>query len=227
MLNINQLARNSGSFRLRVNDIHLEPGHIVGVFGRNGSGKSTFFGCLAQLKYLNWQDITFYNHPLQPSDKSSITLTLNQKLPKEYNPIQLATMYQKIYPNFEYSRYLEGLKHLGCKENQKLKEGSKGFIQKVSNCLALCSGCKLIMLDEPFGGLDPYARKIFQKLILESVRETNLILISSHQLSELEYLVDSYLFFDQGKAIYYPDLDALREQEQSSLKELVKRGEER
>lgn len=225
MIYFDHMVRTTDNFKLRADGIELKQGHIVGVFGRNGAGKSTLFACICQLKRIQLGKIYYKNEPLQVQHKSEICMTLNQYLPLKISIKDIGKKFTQIYPTFRYDFYLACCEKLQLDIHMRLEEGSKGVQQKVSNLLALCSGCSVICLDEPFGGLDPYARAVFQQLILECADENNLILIASHQISELELLVDSFLFLDKGESAFVEDLDTMREIAAKNLKQIVKEVE--
>lgn len=186
-------------------NFELYPNEIVGLIGRNGSGKTTLFRTIAgnylpETGDILLDDVSIYQDPSQKSQIFYID-ELDNFL-KSYNLKKLNQFYRLAYPQFDQDLYLHLVQENGFPEHLNYRRMSKGMQGLYQMILAIASGAKYLLLDEPFDGLDVIVRKKVIGLLLEHVASEagRSVLIASHNLKELEDIIDRALLL-KGKTI--------------------------
>lgn len=216
ILKINNLNKSFNEFHVLKNiDLTVHSGQIFGYLGRNGAGKSTSFRILMDVFKADSGTITMDGKPFKPTDYKI------GYLPEERG------MYSKIKVSEQliYFAQLKGATkedairsmHAWCKEfgiekylNQKLETLSKGNQQKVQIAQAFINEPDILILDEPFSGLDPVNSKIFQDAITNYRREDRIIIFSSHQMSYVESFCDDIALIDAGEIVLEGTLSEIK-----------------
>lgn len=186
-------------------NFELFANEIVGLIGRNGSGKTTLFRTIAGNYLPETGDVLINGVSIyqDPTKKSQIFYIdeLDNFL-KSYHLNKLNHFYRLAYPQFDQDLYLQLVQENGFSEHLSYRRMSKGMQGLYQMILAIASGAKYLLLDEPFDGLDVIVRKKVIGLLLEHVaaEEGRGVLIASHNLKELEDIVDRALLL-KGKTI--------------------------
>jgi len=186
-------------------DMQLELGNVYGLLGKNGAGKTSLLRILSGLLYSKEGHIEVKGH--DPSSRNPELLSDIFFLPEEFFlPAISAVRYQKIYspfyPKFDtqlFSRYLDEFQ---IERNCKLSELSYGQKKKFLIAFGLACNTALCILDEPTNGLDIPSKSQFRKVIASSVNEERLFLISTHQVRDMELLIDPVIIIDEGRIIF-------------------------
>ena len=179
---------------------NLEPGSIVGLVGRNGAGKSTLLQLLSGILEPSAGVVSIDNQPIydNPETKKEIFFVGDDVF--YFNKATIKDMrqfYQVIFKNFSIERYNDLLSSFNFKEDQLISSFSKGMKRQVALIFGLSARTKVLLLDEAFDGLDPVMRFKVRQLISDDVSERDtIILISSHNLDELNDICDSILTID-------------------------------
>ena len=191
----------------------IKSGEIIGLVGRNGMGKTTLMKCILGLVKIDSGKITFRDKTEYFTNKDmmdEIGYLLDCKLFENlnaYENIKIQEWYKgKHYNKKEEKRVIENILNLVDLKNdkKKVKQYSFGMKQRLGLALALMGDTKLLILDEPFVGLDPIGIKTIREFILKVSKEKEMaILISSHQLSEIEGICDRYLFISDRQLTNY------------------------
>lgn len=215
MIHVQDLKKSFNK-QLVINDVSLEinKGSIYGLLGSNGAGKTTLLkivsGILKQNKgtvLIDEQDI-FEN----TSKKEQLIFIPDQPyFFSHYTVKQMAEFYRNFYPNWNEERFirLQGVFKLDLKS--KIQQFSKGMQRQVSFWLALSAMPDYLILDEPFDGLDVVIRKKVKNLIINDVAEREMtVMISSHNLREVEDICDHIGILHNGAFILEKDLDDLK-----------------
>lgn len=194
----------------------LEKGEIVGLIGRNGSGKTTLFRTIAGHYLLDDGEISIDNQRLDqyPQLKEQLFyIDEKENFLSAYSLKKLNQFYRLAYPNFDQNLYLELMQSHGLPLTLSYRRMSKGMQGLYKMILAIASNATFLLLDEPFDGLDVIVRKKVIGLLLESLSESNrTALIASHNLNELEHIIDRALLI-KGKTIEGDyRLETIREQ---------------
>lgn len=190
--------------------MHVKKGSIYGLFGENGSGKTTVLKYLAGL----YQDpqVTYLGSPIYENMtiKKKICF-IPDELPQKDTLRSLRSLYQDLYPHFSMALYTSLLDMMGLDERKKMRTYSKGMVRQAYFALALATQCDLLLLDEPMDGIDPFMRKkIYETLFDEVAKRSLTIIMSSHHLAELDGFVDTIGIMKQGQMVLEGSLDGLK-----------------
>ena len=203
--------------------LDLPQGKIVGLLGPNGSGKTTFIKLAAGLLTPSSGEIRVCGEPIGPASKALVSYLPDKTyLNRQQRTREILDTFQDFYQDFDRQRAEQMLGALGIDPDARLKTLSKGNQEKVQLVLVMSRRAKLYLLDEPIGGVDPAARDYILNTILSNYDPTATVLISTHLISDVERVLDEYLFLYQGKVIRQGVADEVREQTGSSLDELFR-----
>lgn len=195
-------------------NMHVKKGSIYGLVGENGAGKTTLIKHIMGVYKQDSGEIKIDNECIYENNDCKQTIAyISDELYyfPQYSVQKMANFYKKIYPTWDDKRYMDIQKIFKIDEKRKIGRLSKGMQKQVAFCLALASMPKVIILDEPIDGIDPYMRKKVWNLIIEDVAEREAtVLISSHNLKELENVCDHVGILHKGKMIIEKDLDHLK-----------------
>lgn len=197
MLKINNLYKSLGN-QLVLNNCQLEvqKNSIFGLVGPNGAGKSTLLRCIADVYEADQGVITLNEEIIHENPKVKAEVLLLSEDPFYLYNASLKEMkeyYRIFYPNFNDEIFNKYLPLFKLDENKNMNNFSKGMKRQAFILLALAIAPKLLLLDESFDGLDPMMRLLFKRAINECMGKSDMtILISSHNLRELEDICDSF-----------------------------------
>lgn len=216
-MKVNNLQKTiDGQVILEEINFSLNPQEIVGLVGRNGSGKTTLFRTLAGHYLLDDGEVTIAGMDLAKAVEQKTQLFYIDELDnflKYYSLKKINEFYRLAYPKFDQDRYLALLKENEFHQRMSYRRLSKGMQGLYQMILAISSEANYLLLDEPFDGLDVIVRKKVIALLLDhlATHENCSIMIASHNLVELEGIIDRVLLL-KGKSIVkdYP-LEQMRE----------------
>ncbi len=201
-LEVRNLTKTYPDFTLDKVSFCVPRGHIVGLIGRNGAGKSTTIKGILRLITAEGTVSVF------GKDISQDEMAVKQMIGYvgggfRYYPmntlITIRKAYAPFYPTWDQSKYEKFLAQFGLSEKKKVKELSEGMKVKFALALALSHGAKLLIMDEPTSGLDPLSREEFCDIILQLVREEGVsVLFSTHITSDLMRIADDIIYISQG-----------------------------
>lgn len=215
MIEVSNLSKSFGDYEvLKGVNIKVRQGSIYGLIGPNGAGKTTLIKHLVGSFYQDAGEImidgeSVYDNALllkriaYISDDVCYNTTDTVK--------RVSQFYKRIYPFFNTKRY-ETLKEMfEIDENHLIRKMSKGMKKQVAFWLAISCMPDVVILDEPMDGLDPVTRRRVWSLIVQDVAERGTtVLISSHNLRELEDVCDSVGIIHDGQIVIEKDLDELK-----------------
>jgi len=186
---------------------NVTEGRIFGLLGRNGAGKSTIFRTILNIFKPDSGEILYNGKKISHKITDKIGY-----LPEEGSLIPSYTVLEqfiyygilKSMPEEEVKKqaiyWLERFNILDYAD-RKIKELSKGNRQKIQFIIAVLHNPDLLILDEPFSGLDPVSVEEFKKMVLEQKEKGKVIIFSSHRMEHVEQLCDDILLMDKGKEI--------------------------
>lgn len=194
--------------------VRFEKGHIYGLLGKNGAGKSTLLRIAAGL--------------LEPAKgnaqaagvdcflRSPALLEQLLYIPEEvYLPslsfAQYENVYGAFYPKFSKEQFRHYLKEFDVPATGKVNECSYGQQKKIFMSFALACNLDYLLMDEPTNGMDIPSKKQFRKVLAGYITDDRLIVISSHQVRDLENLMDTIVIIDNSKILLYDSVDMLQE----------------
>lgn len=219
MLEIKNLSKYFGIKKAVDNvSFKVEDGHIVGVLGKNGAGKSTIFRMILNILEPDEGEVLYNSKKIDYSISDKIGY-----LPEVGSLIDSYTVYEQcMYYGKMKSMKSEDIKNnmfelleqFGIVEyaNMKIKELSKGNKQKIQFIISLLHNPELLILDEPFSGLDPVSVEYFKKIILQLKEQGKTIVFSSHIMSQVEMLCEEVIIIDKGKIILNCNLEEIKQE---------------
>lgn len=192
--------------------LELPKGEIIGLLGPNGSGKTTLIKLAAGLLTPTAGQIFVDGHSVGALTKSWVSyLPERTYLSPNMRVEECLNLFETFYADFDRARALEMLALLAVPLNAQIKTLSKGTREKVQLVLVMARRAKLYLLDEPIAGVDPAARDYILGTIMKNYSEESTILISTHLISDIEEVLNSFLFIHNGKVICQDRVSAVRE----------------
>jgi ABC-type multidrug transport system ATPase subunit len=212
-LEISNLTKRYGS-TCALDDVSLtlEPGNVLALLGPNGAGKSTLFGCLLGLTLPTAGNVQFKDQPLANSHLSRFGYVAERvSLYPQRTVSENAGFFARLkgLPDTEAVRQIArvGLDRV-C--DRKVRQLSKGMLQRLGLAIALCGEPELLVLDEPFNGLDPALLDTLQTILREENERGATLLISTHTMSAVEPLASHVAILLQGRLAAFGTLEELR-----------------
>lgn len=204
MIQVNNVVKDFDGFRaLDGVNMKVEKGSIYGLVGPNGAGKSTLIRHLTGVYRPDQGEILIEGEPIYENREVKARISY---IPDDlFYFLQADTMvmmkyYRGIYPNFDekmFFRMQEFFPSIDVKRN--IRRLSKGMQKQVAFWLAICCRPELIILDEPVDGLDPVMRRQIWSILMSEVAEHKMtVLVSSHNLRELEDVCDHVGLMNKG-----------------------------
>ncbi|WP_026477840.1 ABC transporter ATP-binding protein [Alkaliphilus transvaalensis] len=195
-------------------NLHVKKGSIYGLLGSNGAGKTTLLKTLAGIYQEDHGKVMIDGERVfENVDLKQRVVYISDALYffSSYSIEDMAKFYRDIYPNWNESRYQSLQKVFNLDFNMKIHKLSKGMQRQVAFWLSLSMMPEVLILDEPLDGLDSVIRQKVKNLLIQDVAERELtIMISSHNLRELEDLCDHIGILHKGNLVIEKDLDDLK-----------------
>lgn len=203
--------------------LSLPSGQIIGLLGPNGSGKTTFIKLTAGLLTPTSGSISICGMPVGPATKAIVSYLPDRPYFRKESRIQdQLDFFQDFYADFDRQRAEDMLRNLDIQPHHRIKTLSKGTVEKLQLVLVMSRRAKLYLLDEPIGGVDPAARDYILNTIISNYNPDATVLISTHLISDVERILDGYLFLHQGKILRNGYTDETRKETGKSLDELFR-----
>ena len=225
LLEIKHLNKSYGDKKV-LKDINLSitSGKIIGLLGKNGTGKSTLIKLINDLLTPTSGEILINGEKVGVESKKIISyLPERTYLDKTMTVEKVIEYFEDFYDNFDSKKAKKLLKDLDLDIKQKLSKMSKGMQEKVQLVLVMSRKADLYILDEPLGGVDPATRDYILDTILSNFNEGASVIISTHLISDIERILDEVIFIDKGKIILQSNSDDLRKKEKGSIDEIFRR----
>lgn len=199
-----------------LSDISMEipKGTIYGLVGPNGSGKSTLLRIVAGIYQADNGSFSIGGEPVfeHPAQKQKVFLVADEPyFINQYSLLEMKNFYQRFYSRFDEERFSSLMEMFHLPERKKIGNFSKGMKRQAAFILGLSTSPEYLLLDECFDGLDPVKRRIVRKVLSDAVFEKNMtVIISSHNLMELDEVCDTVGVLYQGSLLYSKELDDLK-----------------
>lgn len=192
----------------------LTTGNIYGLLGKNGAGKSTLLKNMIGLLYPLEGTIAVNGHA--PARRTPSFLETIYLIPEEvYVPAvtidRYIDLFAPFYPLFNREQLMAYLEKLEVVTANKLNTLSFGQQKKFIIAFALACNTKVLLLDEPTNGLDIPSKKRFRQLIAAVMSEERMIFISTHQIKDLDNLIDQVIIVDDGQLLLNASISAISE----------------
>ncbi len=217
MLKVENVTKYYDDFRAVHNlSFEIEEGEIFGLLGVNGAGKTTTFRMILGLLDKTEGEITLNGKEIDYNETDNIGfLTEERSLLPNRTVLEQAIYYCSLKGmkakdiEEKLDKYLEEFK-ISDYKNKKIKELSKGNQQKIQFIITILPEPKLLILDEPFSGLDPINVEMFKKEILRLKKNKTMIIFSSHMMEHIEYFCDSLVILVKGETVLQGKLTKIK-----------------
>ncbi|MDY7220877.1 ABC transporter ATP-binding protein [Halalkalibacterium halodurans] len=200
-------------------NLELTRGKIIGLVGENGSGKSTTLKLIAGLIYPTKGEVLVNGNKVSRRIASSVSyLSELDEYYRFYNVEQTIEFYASQFPDFDPKKAYEILTFMKLDPESKLKQLSKGNRGRLKIVLSLARNVPVILMDEPLSGLDPMVRQSIVKGLISFIDlERQLVLITTHEVREVENILDEVIAIKEGNIIGHHNVEQLREEENLSI----------
>lgn len=201
------------SYALDGIDIEVSKGQIMGLIGPNGAGKSTFLQSVLGLLKTEGNLEVLGLDPRKDRHKllkEVCSITDVAVLPKWMTVAQLLRYMEGVHPSFDIDKCISILSRTNIKLPSKIKVLSRGMVVQLHLSLVMAINAKVLILDEPTLGLDLVYRKDFYSQLIEDYYEGNkTILISTHQVEEIEGVLSDAVFMNQGRIVMKDSIESI------------------
>ena len=190
------------------------PGNVYGLLGRNGAGKSSLLRNMAGLLFPDAGRCLVNGREAKDRDPAFLRDVFF--VPEEFYLPSVAirsfvSTYAPFYPAFDAAQFARYLKEFEIEDRQTLTELSYGQKKKVLVGFALATNVKTVLMDEPTNGLDIPSKSQFRKIIASAVDEQRTIVISTHQVRDLESLIDPIVILDESEVLLSASVEEITE----------------
>ncbi len=205
-------------------NLTIQKGKIIGLLGKNGTGKTTLIKLINDLLTPSSGEVLINGAaPNTESKKIIAYLPERTYLDKSMRVSEIIKYFADFYDSFDCDKAYKLLEDLGLDANQKLTKMSKGMREKVQLVLVMSRKADLYILDEPLGGVDPATRDYILDTILSNFNEGASVIISTHLISDIERILDEVIFINDGEIVLHSDCDTLRREQDGSIDEIFRR----
>lgn len=217
MLKVENVSKYYGDF-LAVDNLsfNVKPGEIFGLLGINGAGKTTTFRMIMGLLDMNSGSITLNGKNIDYSVTDEIGFLTEERSLLSKLTVREQCIYYGVLKGMSKEKIIERLEFLLKKfdvseyMDKKIKELSKGNQQKIQFITAILNEPKLVILDEPFSGLDPFNVELFENEIREMASSGSMIIFSSHRMEHVELFCKKLAILVNGKSVLDGELKQIK-----------------
>ncbi|WP_426689854.1 ABC transporter ATP-binding protein [Rhodanobacter ginsengiterrae] len=193
----------------------IEPGRIVGLIGPNGAGKTTALKAILGLTDFSGELNVLGFDPRKQRDKlmGEVCFIADVAvLPRWIKVSQAVDFVANVHPRFNRAKCEAFLARTKLTSNQRVRQMSKGMIVQLHLALVMAIDARLLILDEPTLGLDIlYRKQFYQNLLEDYFDENKTIIVTTHQVEEVEHILTDLMFIRDGKIVLDADMDAVGE----------------
>ncbi|WP_293308589.1 ATP-binding cassette domain-containing protein [Pedobacter sp. UBA5917] len=195
-------------------DLELAAGSIYGLLGKNGAGKSTLMKTITGLLF-PFEGTCTVNH-LQPHKREQSFLEQLFFIPEEcYLPplsiVHFLNIYAPFYPSFNRTEFYQYLNEFNIDAKADLDKLSFGQKKKTFIAFGLAANTRLLVMDEPTNGLDIPSKVQFRKIMTNAGKADKIILLSTHQVRDLDDLISSVIIMDNSKILLHTEKEQIAE----------------
>jgi ABC-2 type transport system ATP-binding protein len=196
-------------------NFQIEPGRIVGLIGPNGAGKTTALKAILGLTDFTGQLNVLGFDPRKQRDKlmGEVCFIADVAvLPRWIRVREVVDFVANVHPRFNRAKCEAFLARTKLQPNQRVRQMSKGMIVQLHLALVMAIDARLLILDEPTLGLDIlYRKQFYQNLLEDYFDENKTIVVTTHQVEEVEHILTDLMFIRDGKIVLDADMDAVGE----------------
>ena len=193
-------------------DLNIANGNIYGLLGKNGAGKSTLLKIMSGLLFSQEGEVLIGED--DASERLPKVLSDIYIIPEEfYLPDLSMDKYVELisgfYPKFNHTKLSELITEFEIKSNETLQNLSYGQKKKFIIAFAIATECSIILMDEPTNGLDIPSKSKFRRIIASAITDDRTFVISTHQVRDLENLIDPIIIIEEGNIIFNESIEAI------------------
>lgn len=216
MVNVENLSFSYSSKKSLYSGLNLSlsTGHIYGLLGKNGAGKSTLLKNIVGLLFPTEGRIRVNElepRKRQPSFLQHIYFIPEQTVVPALSIKRYISLYTPFYPRFDEQQFYGYLKELEVETSMNLKDMSFGQQKKFVIAFGLACNTPVLVMDEPTNGLDIPSKSHFRKLMASSLNEERLFIISTHQVRDLDNLIDDVIIIESGEVLLNASIGEIAE----------------
>ncbi|MGZ5286998.1 MAG: ABC transporter ATP-binding protein [Flavisolibacter sp.] len=192
--------------------LEFKSGHVYGLLGRNGTGKSSLLNNIAGLLFPKNGSIKvngFTPSERLPGFLQDIFLVSEEFYLPDIPLEDLVKHYAPFYPRFNKDQFSKYTSVFEVPQESKLQSMSYGQKKKVLIAFALATNAAVLLMGEPTNGLDIIAKSQFRKLLAQALDEDRCVIISTHQVKDLENLIDRVTIIDEGKILFDENIETI------------------
>jgi len=193
-------------------ELEFSPGHVYGLLGKNGTGKSTLLKNMAGLLSPQQGKITingFIPSHRQPQFLQDVYMVPEEFYLPDTSIDAFIRSYAPFYSRFNQEQFRQYMLLFEIPVKSTLQNMSYGQKKKVLISFALATNARLLLMDEPTNGLDIISKSQFRKVLAEALDEERCIIVSTHQVKDLENLIDRITIIDEGKILFDETIETI------------------
>ena len=196
-------------------DFDIPPGRIYGLIGHNGAGKTTTLNAMLGLTSCEGTIRVLGEDPFAKRAKLMENVAFISdvaSLPRFLRVRELFALLSNIHPNFSQEKAREFLQGTDIKPEMKIKHLSKGMVAQLHLAVVMAIDAKLLVLDEPTLGLDiTYRKRFYRRLLEDYMTEERTLLITTHQVDEIEFMLSDIMFIRDGDLILHMQMETVND----------------
>ncbi len=194
--------------------LNLEPGKIYGLLGKNGVGKTTLLKLVSTLLYPHDGQITI--NGINSTKRHPQYLSSFYLIPEEFSLPQMKMstylkVYAPFYPSFDEQMFHKIIKEFELEQDRVLTRMSYGQKKKFLIAFGLATNTPILLMDEPTNGLDIPSKSQFRRTVAENLAQDRIVVISTHQVKDVEGLIDDVIILQDGVIIFQGNLFDINE----------------
>jgi ABC-2 type transport system ATP-binding protein len=224
MIEVNRISKHYGKKKV-LNEISFlaEKSQITCLIGLNGVGKSTILKAIMGLTPINGGSILIDGQPINKRIYEKVSFIPDTlTMPSQMKIGETIHFMQDYYVNWNGKRALELLEFFKLNEQDRIGDLSKGSAAKVNLMLGLSLNADYVLMDEPFSGIDLFSREQIANVFTSDLMEDRGVIMTTHEIQEVEHLIDKVILLDQGKVLKEFSTEEMRLQEGKSVVDVMK-----
>lgn len=215
-IEIKNLCKSYQDFSLKDVSVYVPRGCVTGFIGQNGAGKSTTIRAILNMIRTDGGTITVFdadNVEEEREIKENIGVVFDDiGFHNKLKPKHIDKILKGMYKNWDSDVFYSYLERFGLPLSKKVGDYSRGMQMKLQIATALSHHAKLLVMDEPTGGLDPIVRNEILDIFMEFIQnEEHTVFLSSHIITDLERIADYIVFIDRGRVLLAEEKDSMAE----------------
>lgn len=219
IINLNKKYRNK--IILDNINLNIEKGKIIGLLGPNGSGKTTLMKILLNITKEDSGEIYINNEKKSEETNKYISFLPDAPfIDKDLSINEARNYFKFFYTDFNDKKFENLINKLNLNLKDKIKNLSKGNIEKLNLILILSRDAKIYILDEPIAGVDIVTRNEILKLIIENISDESTAIISTHLIKDIEHIFDQVMFLKDANIDKIYNVEDIRINKNISVEDL-------